>query len=239
MTSTTVSAHPIQLRLPGQSAAPGGPVDPFMMYAMHHAFRRDLNSFAPAVPNTPLDDRATWRALDARWIAFSEVLHHHHTAEDTHLWPYLLEHTPPTEAAVLHAMSAEHGEIDPLLDACGTGFAALAHTPDGSARDTLTDNVLAARDCLAEHLSHEESGAMAVVQRVLTHARWEELEKNFSADYGPTAIFKVAPWILKGLDDGDRALILARVPLPVRLIAAATRRGFARSELRAFKYAGE
>ena len=42
-------AWPRQLRLPGQAAAPEGPVDMQTMYLMHHAFRRDLDSFAAAV----------------------------------------------------------------------------------------------------------------------------------------------------------------------------------------------
>ena len=34
---------PAQLRLPGQAAAPEGPVDMYMMYLMHFGFRRDLD----------------------------------------------------------------------------------------------------------------------------------------------------------------------------------------------------
>ena len=54
------TAHPIQLRLPGQAAAPDGPLDPFMMYVLHHGFRRDLADFAATVPVTPVDDAGTW-----------------------------------------------------------------------------------------------------------------------------------------------------------------------------------
>ena len=42
MSTTTDLGHPRQLRLPGQTAAPDGPVDMTIMYVMHHAFRRDL-----------------------------------------------------------------------------------------------------------------------------------------------------------------------------------------------------
>ena len=58
---------PRQLRLPGQAAAPEGPVDMIMMYLMHHAFRRDLAAFAAAVPHTPVEDTGAWGALAARW----------------------------------------------------------------------------------------------------------------------------------------------------------------------------
>jgi hypothetical protein len=39
-----------QLMLPGQAAAPEGPVQAMPMYLMHHAFRRDLAAFAAAAP---------------------------------------------------------------------------------------------------------------------------------------------------------------------------------------------
>ena len=49
------AANVPQLFLPGQAAAPEGPVQAMPMYLMHHAFRRDLAAFAAAVPLTPLE----------------------------------------------------------------------------------------------------------------------------------------------------------------------------------------
>ena len=53
-----------QLMLPGQAAAADGPLDMTMMYAMHHAFRRDLRALTRAATVTPLGDRIAWRELD-------------------------------------------------------------------------------------------------------------------------------------------------------------------------------
>src|SRR5688500_6708395 len=92
MTTTSAAVRiPVpQIRLPGQAAAPEGPVDMLMMYVMHHAFRRDLTAFAEAVPRTPVEARETWLALADRWTRFGEILHLHHTGEDEGLWPLLL-----------------------------------------------------------------------------------------------------------------------------------------------------
>ena len=57
--------------------------------------------------HTPVDDRATWRALAARFEQFGWVLHHHHTGEDTGLWPLLRQRSSTDEIAVLDAMEAE------------------------------------------------------------------------------------------------------------------------------------
>ena len=89
--TTTVPATVPQVFLPGQAAAPEGPVDMIMMYVMHHAFRRDLAAFAARVPTVAVDDAATWRALAQRWTDFASVLHNHHSGEDAGLWPLLLE----------------------------------------------------------------------------------------------------------------------------------------------------
>lgn len=55
-------AYPVQLRLPGQAGAPEGPVDPFMMYVIHHFFRRELADFAAShtPPSTTSPPGARW-----------------------------------------------------------------------------------------------------------------------------------------------------------------------------------
>ena len=126
---TSTSTHG-QLTLPGQAAAPDGPIDLTPMFLMHHAFRRDLANFAAAVRGTPVADRRTWQALEQRWQRFAAILHHHHSGEDTFIWPALVAAVDaggsPADRATLEAMEAEHGEIDPMLEACARGFAALA-----------------------------------------------------------------------------------------------------------------
>src|SRR3712207_2402530 len=120
MTTTTTP----QVLLPGQYAAPEGPVDLVSMYVMHHAFRRDLTRLRAAVAEAPLDDRERWRALGRRWQLFATALHHHHAAEDAGLWPLLVTRLGDDADAreVLDAMQAEHARIDPLLDECNDAF---------------------------------------------------------------------------------------------------------------------
>lgn len=89
------SNYPQQIMLPGQAAAPEGPVDLMSMYLMHHAFRRDLNDFRRAVTAPLGEDRRRLQALKVRWDLFSTALHHHHAAEDAGLWPLLLERSAP------------------------------------------------------------------------------------------------------------------------------------------------
>ena len=228
---------PRQLRLPGQAAAPEGPLDMQMMYLMHHAFRRDLDAFAAAVRNTPVDDRRTWRLLAERWELFAEVLHKHHTAEDGLIWPALTSLGSAEDVVVLEAMEAEHEEIDPLLESCAAGFRRLAQRPDEDARAALAVRVSAARESLRRHLGHEESSAIAIAQRLIDAERWEAIEREIGRDYSFGFAVRVVPWVAHGVPREPLERVFAQIETPFRVIWRLTRRRFARQEERVFRYA--
>ncbi|GAA3167866.1 hypothetical protein GCM10010531_20820 [Blastococcus jejuensis] len=244
MTATPTPHRAGQLMLPGQAAAPDGPVDLTTMFTMHRGFRRDLENFSRAVPATPVDDGDTWTALAARWDVFSRILHDHHSGEDAGLWPLLLERVDTAGdvegRATLEAMSAEHGRIDPLLEACAAGFRRMARSPDAGGRDVLASDLTAAAEHLGAHLAHEERDALALVQRHLTQEEWlrvsvEYFEKPLTA----RQLLRVAQWVLPGLPDAalDRMRAEPKVPMLILVWRLFLRRPFERRERRAFRYA--
>src|SRR3954452_10822814 len=234
MTTSSRADWPRQLRLPGQAAAPEGPIDMQMMYVMHHAFRRDLDAFAAAVPATPVTDRRTWQRLADRWALFAEVLHHHHTGEDDGLWPALLRLGSPDDVATLAAMESEHAEIDPLLESCAAGLRQLAGGADGDTRAALAVRVSAARESLRRHLAHEESEAIAIAQRVLTPADWvAREEEHFSKGLTLGYAARLVPWAAAGLPREVRDRVFAETGAGFKLLWLLNRRGFAPREARA------
>lgn len=214
---TTTSAHPTgpvpQVTFPGQAAAPPGPDDLMPMYLMHHAFRRDLAAFAVAVATTGVNDRRRWRRLGRRWDSFARILHLHHQGEDDVLWPLLLGKVDAagdaTGRATLEAMEAEHDEIDPLLAGCAAGLAALAAGSDADTRAALVVRTAATRERLGHHLGHEESEAMALVQRHLTPAEWEAMHPEFGRHYTTRDALFALPWVLRGVPAELRPAALA------------------------------
>ena len=235
--TTTNDPRPRQLRLPGQTAAPEGPVDMTLMYVMHHAFRRDLAAFALAVPATPTSDRTTWRALAQRWQLFAETLHAHHTGEDAGLWPALLERADPDERATLEAMEEEHAEIDPLLEACAAGFTRLAEHDDKDAAGALAVRVTAAQASLARHLRHEETDAMAILQRVFVQDDWDRIDEEFfKQKLSPAKVVRVVPWVAYGIPTEHHERIFAVVPPAFKMVWLLTRGRFAKAERRTFRY---
>lgn len=243
--STTDNAPTPQMLLPGQAAASSGPADMMTMYLMHHAFRRDLARFVAAVAATPVEDRATWRALAARWVRFSEVLHHHHTAEDDLIWPYLLERADAGERETLAAMEEEHGEIDPLLSSVADGFAAFAafageQVPEQAEalHAALSATVVAARAALTRHLDHEETGAIPVLQRHTTAGEWKRIEKQIGRRKSTLSLSFMVGWYAEDVPPAQREEIFAAIGLPFKVLWLLTRGRFRRGERRAFRYAG-
>ena len=236
MTHTEIDpAWPAQVRLPGQTAAHPGPVDMTMMYLMHHAFRRDLAAFAGAAPLTPVADRRAWAALAARWELFATALHHHHRGEDREIWPRLVERTDDAGRLVLRAMEDEHAEIDPILDACADGFALLASHPDDDARAALAVRLVAGRERLGEHLRHEETEAIAIIQRVFTATEWEELDESLKQGVTFRQVVALVPWVLHEVPGPVRRQLFAQPGGGMhRLIWNLTRRSFDRRERVAF-----
>ena len=236
---TTASPTP-QVTLPGQTHTAEGPYDQTGMYVMHHAFRRDLDNFVAAVRATPVNDTATCAALAASWGRFDEVLHHHHQIEDTAIWPALLAHVDASgsagDRATLEAMEAEHATIDPALQHCREGFAAMTDHPCPDHRNALDIRVTALRESLAEHLRHEETEALPLLQRTMTPAEWEASEKAAQKGYPPKVIPFLVPWALDRLPEDAAQHLLGQAGVVYAVIHRLTRRGYARREARAFRY---
>jgi hypothetical protein len=241
-TTTTRPSGTTLLDLPGQTHVAEGPLNLDGMYLAHHAFRRDLASFAAAAARTPVGDAEVWRALGARWEQFSYVLHHHHATEDDVLWPQLLElvdgEGDAEGRATLEAMEAEHHLIDPLLEACAAGFAAMAATPGEDTRRRLAETAAQACDVLSEHLRHEETGALPIVQRLLPAEGWDRVEEAAGSGASVGRVLFLVPWIADGLTPGQLEGAFRSMGGPLRLIHLLGRRRYARSTAVAFRYAG-
>ncbi|TFV73848.1 hemerythrin domain-containing protein [Blastococcus sp. CT_GayMR19] len=241
MTTTTRPATGPLMDLPGQAHVAEGPLDLNGMYMAHHAFRRDLARFAVAARETPMDATEVWRALAVRWEQFSGILHHHHTTEDDVLWPQLLEIVDAAGdaegRATLEAMEAEHDLIDPLLQACADGFAAMAQGPDAATRDRLAATTETARDTLSHHMGHEETEALPLVQRLLSAEGWERVENAAGSGKSARDLLFLVPWVADGLTPEQLEAAFRSVGQSLRVMLVLTRARHARREAVAWRFA--
>jgi hemerythrin-like domain-containing protein len=237
------ATHPAtthQLDLPGQNHVAEGPNDHTGMYVMHHAFRRDLAAFASSVRATPLGDRDTWAAMSRRWRRFAASLHHHHEAEDTEYWPVLLRTTEErgtdADKAEVRAMSEEHAGIDPLVQTCTEGFAAVVEHPCEEHRNALDIRIAGLREVLGAHLRHEECVVLPLVQRVMRVEELEAVDKAIARHYPVKEVPFLIAWAMHGLPAEGRERMYALAGPPYRLLHAIVRGRFERAEHRAFRY---
>lgn len=241
MTSTQPATDwPDQPSFPGQTHVAAGPHDMANMYLSHHAFRRDLALFEAAVRHTPVGAADTWAALRPRWQVFAEVLHHHHHIEDVMMWPVLLrrceQEGDADSAALLHAMEAEHELIDPSLAACADGFEAMTTHPCEDHRNALDVHVTTARQLLTDHLRHEETEAIPLIQRALTVEEWAASEEFAMKGVTLGLMVNAVPWSVEGLPAADRERLDAASPFVVKVIKRLFGGRFARRERLAFRY---
>jgi hemerythrin-like domain-containing protein len=90
----------------------------------HHAFRRDIARFGRALARVVEGDLARAAALREEWRSFRGSLHGHHEIEDTKMFPGFRGANAQL-APVFDQLSAQHDQIDPLLERADAAFAAL------------------------------------------------------------------------------------------------------------------
>ncbi|SEG76326.1 Hemerythrin HHE cation binding domain-containing protein [Thermomonospora echinospora] len=186
-------------------------LDMRMMVAVHNAFRRDLERIARITARTDDDPRRVLRTA-AGWEMFKTYLRVHHTSEDDALWPVMRQALAdrPDGLALLEAMEAEHAAIDPLLNAVDTALTDRDHGPE-----RLGDLTDALAVTLGEHLGHEESEGLPLIDATLTEQQWQHFGAVHRDRIG-TAAPRYLPWVLDDANEEAAAAILARLPESIR-----------------------
>ncbi|WP_227979683.1 hemerythrin domain-containing protein [Nocardia spumae] len=186
-------------------------IDFAVMYATHDAFRRDLARLATAAGQGETDRPG----VRAGWENFTRQLDVHHTVEDAVLWPRVLTALTdrPRDRELMAAMEAEHAALHPALDSVEEGF--RRPTRDLAERvDTLAR-------ILGDHMEHEESSALPLIQEVLTTKDWGDFRGAMARKQGPSGAAVYVPWVLDGATPRQRHTFLAAMPRPVSMINTA------------------
>src|SRR3954447_7872255 len=140
-----------------------------MLMAIHGAVRRDLSRLASAVSSlcdpaiTVADRRVGATGLSAYWSCFAQQLHHHHTIEDTEVFPYLRRSLSGRGTAVLDAMGTEHDAIDHAQDATQAALTALLADPTSDRARDVRNRLATFKEVVVSHLAHEEEAAVPLI----------------------------------------------------------------------------
>ncbi|AYF75180.1 hemerythrin domain-containing protein [Nocardia yunnanensis] len=185
-------------------------IDFTLMYLTHDAFRRDLDRLTAAVAA----GRAASPGVRAGWANFTRQLHVHHTVEDSALWPPVLARLAdrPADVTLMADMEAEHAALDPALHAVDEALRTAS--PD------LAIHVHALTGLLTDHMLHEETKALPLIDEVLTPEDWSAFRTAMARTQGPSGAAVYVPWVLDAATPERRRQFLAAMPAPIRPINA-------------------
>jgi hemerythrin-like domain-containing protein len=155
------------------------------MYMAHIMFRREIG-LAPALIRAVAGEDVERAAIVADHIQLVDtVLHHHHEAEDEHLWPRLLERAGADAEPVVRVMEEQHGAIGTLLGRLRAELAQWREDADPTRGIALAETVSLLHELLVEHLAVEEEKALPLVEKHITAAEWGQMVAAGAADVAP------------------------------------------------------
>ncbi|MFI6316931.1 hemerythrin domain-containing protein [Nonomuraea sp. NPDC050556] len=172
---------------------------------VHAAFRAEFCRLAEACSRPR--DGVHEELLEEHLALVLEMLHSHHSHEDTDLWPKLVGRDSEA-AAVLAGLESEHAELDPLLAAAADRSIPL---PDRS------PTLLRLHELINRHLDHEERDAVPYMLEHLTPEDIEADRRKAMGDFGRRRIPVIFGWLASGADPGLLTAALADTPAVVRL----------------------
>ena len=199
------------------------PADTRINGVVHAALRRDLVRVRTTLVTQPYPQSPQRLALGEHAVWLMEFLHGHHTGEDAGVWPLVRERNP-SASTLLDSLEADHGRIDPTVDADGRRY---ADTTSDEPRVELVAALDALTTVLFPHLDREVEEAMPVVSASITQAEWRAVERMYFIK--PKSLSQLgmeAHWLVDGIDREGYQIVVHTVPAVPRFILL---HGFARA----------
>ncbi|MGY1815609.1 hemerythrin domain-containing protein [Blastococcus sp. SYSU D00820] len=181
------------------------------MVVAHRVFRHELGMLPALVGGTAEGDRARAGVLADHYRFVTDVLHHHHSFEDEHFWPVLLQRCP-MDAALIERMEEQHERVAALLAELPPLWAAWTGDAGAADRDRLAARLAALSAALEEHLHDEEVHLLPIMEQHLSVAEW-----NAFGDSAAKAMDKKKGlyWLGVGFDlcdDAERERLWHKIP---------------------------
>jgi hemerythrin-like domain-containing protein len=205
------------------------PAQTWSMAVVHEALLRDLTRSRRELVTAPYPERKQRRAVAAHLLWLMDFLHHHHTSEDTGLWP-LVRRRNPAAAALLDSLEADHQRVSPAMASVSAAATMYRNTADHFARVRLVDALDELGAVLAPHLEREVSEGMPVVSASITNGEWADWDNRYNIKpKSPRQLGLIGHWLVDGQGEEVRDMVFGLVPPLPRFVLA---HAFARPYLR-------
>ena len=193
---------------------------------IHAAVRRDLVRTEQALRGLSDGDGERARQLQRAWQHLVKELTHHHEAEDSLAWPFLLSRGVDPE--LMAAMEAEHGAMKEALTQGSRAIDAVVADPTAACAREAADVLARSRTVVDAHLEHEERDVEPLLERYEDDPEWKAAAKGMRPARITDAADALA-WMQDGAGEQERASLRATIPGPVvGLLTAVFARGYRR-----------
>jgi hypothetical protein len=184
------------------------------MVVIHRIFRRGFAETADLARRVPRADTPWAAAVSAHVEFLLNGLHHHHTSEDEHLWPRLLERTQP-DALLVDRMEDQHKVVAGHVEHVRELLAGWRVAPSGSELPDALDELSLA---LGQHLDEEEAEILPLVREHITATEWQQLGDASFAKFTNDEKLIALGQMLDVASPEEAAGFLGKLPLPIRLM---------------------
>ena len=191
-------------------------IDTRMNSVIHASLRRDLDRAAMLLERPDDLSPERLRALGVHVVWLMDLLHDHHTTEDTRLFP-LVRVNNPGAVELIDAMDAEHhaiGEARSRVEQAGRDAEAGRSGAAAALREAVAD----LRAVLDPHLEHEERDLPDVVRVSVTEEEWTAFEKANVAGKKPPELAFQGHWMIDNLEPAGVTVVTSKVPPVPRFI---------------------
>ncbi len=187
------------------------------MYVVHRVFRREFVLIPKLVRQVAAGDTARAGVVAGHARLVLAGLDMHHTGEDLLLWPKLLDRDRP-DAELVHRMEAQHHRVEELIARLGESLTRW----EAEARPAVREEVAATFDefrvALFEHLDDEERHILPIAARLITQEEWNSLGEHGMKKVKQSELPILFGAMLEEAQPDERSMMLALVPVPVRLL---------------------
>ncbi|MFI5706541.1 hemerythrin domain-containing protein [Kribbella sp. NPDC051620] len=188
------------------------------MYMAHTMFTREFGLAPDLITGVAAGDTARAAIVADHIELIDAVLHHHHSAEDDHLWHRLLERAGTDAADIVSTMEAQHHDIDVLLTAMRDQLKPWRDCADPAEGSAIAGTIGTLNKHLTEHLAVEEKYALPLIEKHITAAEWGQMVASGAADVPPEQMPLMFGLMAYEADPGTLRDIIATLPPEVSAV---------------------
>jgi len=186
------------------------------MFTAHTMFRREFGLMPGLVRAVAAGDRQRAALVAGHITIVSGVLNHHHSGEDSYIWPPLLERCPQDCAPLVGVMEDQHQAIHHGLLQVEKAVAAWRDSAAADTRDALADAIDRLLPVMKEHLALEEDRVVPLIEKYVTQAEYARVAQEQGAEVPPDKLPAVFGMFMYEADPAAIDLAVADMPAEVQ-----------------------